>query len=231
MKNGSGSFGPYDRDHMDLGQVSVKLISVNKSVRGKKMKIFLLIMAALILSPVCSVQTTAQQRSQYAGQEKRKIKSLSASDIEQLSQGRGWGLARVAELNGYPGPVHLIEMKDKIGLTKEQLLAVEKLYAEMKARAVPLGLKLIELEKQLDDSFAGGSINEEKLKDLLELIAAVRRDLRLVHVSTHLKTPAILTREQIEKYNRLRGYDTKDPCRNIPAGHDPEMWKKHNGCQ
>jgi hypothetical protein len=28
----------------------------------------------------------------------------------------------------------------------------------------------------------------------------------------------------------MRGYGEGDPWKNVPAGHDPEMWKKHNGC-
>ena len=56
-------------------------------------------------------------------------------------------------------------------------------------------------------------------------------ELRFVHLSTHLKTPDILSEDQIEKYNRLRGYFGKNPCSDIPKGHDPEMWRKHNDCE
>ena len=34
----------------------------------------------------------------------------------------------------------------------------------------------------------------------------------------------------IETYNKLRGYFSDDPCKNIPKGHDPELWKKHHDC-
>ena len=54
------------------------------------------------------------QKSKYFGQETREIKSLSESDIEELKNGRGWGLAKAAELNGVPGPVHLLEMQKEI---------------------------------------------------------------------------------------------------------------------
>lgn len=54
--------------------------------------------------------------SPYAGLETRAIKSLSDADIETLRQGGGWGLALAAELNGVPGPAHLLELKDEIGL-------------------------------------------------------------------------------------------------------------------
>jgi hypothetical protein len=76
---------------------------------------------------------------------KREIKSLSASDIEELQNGKGWGLAKAAELNGVPGPVRLLEMKEEIDLNAEQIQAIEDIYRKMKQEAVPLGLELIEL--------------------------------------------------------------------------------------
>jgi hypothetical protein len=47
----------------------------------------------------------------YAGQDARDIKSLSAEDIAELRRGGGWGFAKSAELNGMPGPAHLLELK------------------------------------------------------------------------------------------------------------------------
>ena len=58
--------------------------------------------------------------SDYAGQETRLIKSLSEDDLEEIARGGGWGLARAAELNGVPGPTHLLELADEIGLTEQQ---------------------------------------------------------------------------------------------------------------
>jgi hypothetical protein len=169
-------------------------------------------------------------KSKYAGEEKREIKSLSEADIEELKNGEGWGLAKAAELNGIPGPAHLLEMKDEIHLSTEQVRVIEDLYKKMKQAAIPLGLELIELERELNDHFANRTITDELLDGLLERIAQVRKKLRYVHLSTHLKTPNILTPEQIALYNQLRGYSADDPCKNIPKGLDPEMWKRHHNC-
>lgn len=175
--------------------------------------------------------SAGQHQSEYAGQEHRPIKSLSSDDLEDLRNGRGWGLAKAAELNGVPGPVHLLEMGEEIGLSDTQLEQIEALYAAMKERAIPLGLKLIELEGELDAAFVNRTADEAGLARLLEQIGGVYGDLRYVHLSAHLRTPDILTPEQIEKYNELRGYSSGDPCARVPAGHDPEMWKKHNNCE
>jgi hypothetical protein len=169
-------------------------------------------------------------KSKYAGEEKREIKSLSATDIEELQNGNGWGLAKAAELNGVPGPVHLLEMKEEINLGAEQIQAVEDAYRKMKQEAVPLGLELIELERELNNHFANRTITDELLRQILQKIARVHRQLRYVHLSAHLKTPHILRSEQITLYNKLRGYSSDDPCENVPNGHDPEMWKKHHNC-
>jgi hypothetical protein len=48
--------------------------------------------------------------SPYAGQQTRAIKALSPEDLAGLLNGEGMGMAKAAELNGYPGPVHVLEL-------------------------------------------------------------------------------------------------------------------------
>jgi hypothetical protein len=169
-------------------------------------------------------------KSKYVGQERREIKSLSESDIEELKNGRGWGLAKAAELNGVPGPIHLLEMKEEIKLSPEQIRRIEDVYQRMKRGAIPLGLEFIELERKLNNHFAKGTITEKLLNKLLGEIAHVYKKLRYTHLAAHLETPNIVTPQQIALYNKLRGYSSEDPCENIPKGHDPEMWKRHHNC-
>ncbi|MBW2205899.1 MAG: hypothetical protein JRG79_03245 [Deltaproteobacteria bacterium] len=168
--------------------------------------------------------------SKYVGQEKRQIKSLSDEDIKELKAGAGWGLAKAAELNGLPGPKHILEMKKEIELTSEQERLVVALYNDMNKEAIVAGNKLIEYEKVLNNRFAERKINEIVLDELLTKISETYKSLRYTHLSAHLKTPSILTEDQIKKYNKLRGYASDDPCAKIPAGHDPVMWRKHNNC-
>ncbi len=171
-----------------------------------------------------------EYKSKYIGQEKRDIKSLSNDDIKELRTGAGWGLAKAAELNGLPGPKHILEMKKEIELTTEQEKMVSALYKDMNKEAIELGNKLIEYEKELNNRFSERNINEKELEELLIKISEIYKSLRYTHLSAHLKTPSILTEDQIEKYNKLRGYSSGDPCVNIPQGHDPVMWRKHNNC-
>lgn len=187
-----------------------------------------IILATLFMFSISSMASTTI--SKYIGEENRAIKSLSANDIEELKKGSGWGLAKVAELNGMPGPAHLLEMEGKIDLTNEQKSQIQEIYNGMKAKAIALGKRLIHLEMKLDSGFANKTMTPELLEKSIEEIADVRAQLRIVHLSTHLKTPEILTNKQINLYNQLRGYST-DSCKNIPKGHNAKMWKQHNGCE
>ena len=195
-----------------------------------KTKVTIQVLILILIPTFAFSAADHSHKSKYAGEEKREIKSLSATDIEELQNGKGWGLAKAAELNGVPGPAHLLEMKEEIDLNAEQIRAIEDIYRKMKQEAVPLGLELIELERDLNNHFANRTITNELLRQILQKIAQVHRQLRYVHLSTHLKTPDILKSEQITLYNKLRGYSSEDPCENVPKGHDPTMWKKHHNC-
>lgn len=173
---------------------------------------------------------TQSHRSKYAGMESREIKTLSAEDVEQLRAGHGWGLSLVAELNGVPGPRHVLDMKHELELDVQQVERIEAIYEQMKDEAIPLGTELIRLERELDEAFAHGTIGDAELRRLVAAIGNVRQELRYVHLSAHLKTPGVLSQQQIDTYSRLRGYGSSDPCSSVPPGHDPEMWRKHNRC-
>lgn len=195
------------------------------------MKNSALILTGLLFS-VVSVQAQHQQHtSEYVGQEQREIKSLSDDDIAQLKAGKGWGLAKAAELNGVPGPSHILEMKSEINLSENQLKQIESIFTEMQQEAITVGERLIEKEKELNTAFAKGEIDHNKLEILTSEIGKIRGKLTFVHLQAHLKAGEILSPDQINLYNKLRGYDLiKNPCEEVPEGHDPEMWKKHNNC-
>lgn len=190
----------------------------------------MLLSSVLLAGALTHTTFAAELTSNYAGQETRQIKSLSASDITALRSGAGWGLAKAAELNGVPGPAHLLEMKDHIGLNADQIAAISQVFDEMNARAVILGKTLIQQEMELNALFKKKQLDPNAIEVLVKDIGKTRSALRFAHLEAHLQTPAILTHQQIQQYNQLRGYGAKDPCESVPQGHDPVMWKKHNNC-
>jgi len=165
------------------------------------MKPCFLIAAALLLA------TTASAQTPYAGMQSRPIKALSEQQIADLSAGRGMGLALAAELNGYPGPSHVLELADKLELSADQRASIQRLFDSMKAEAMPLGSKLIEQEADLDKQFASRTVTPESLKASTATVAVTQGELRETHLKYHLSTAAILSTHQIRKYAGLRGYD------------------------
>lgn len=169
--------------------------------------------------------------SPYRGMEQRHIKSLSEKDIDDLRTGRGWGLALPAELNGVPGPAHLLELKEQIGLSTDQVDQIQSIFKAMQTEAKAAGERFIAAEAAIEAAFRDGGVTSERLRALIEASAAAKAELRFVHLSRHIETPALLSEDQIARYNELRGYDTTDPCATIPEGHDAAMWKRHNNCE
>ena len=142
----------------------------------------------------------------YAGMQTRPIKALSEQQISDLSASRGMGLAMAAELNGYPGPSHVLELADKLELSADQRDRVKALFDAMKAEAQPLGSRLIAQETELDKLFASRSITPANLKASMAAIAATQGELRETHLKYHLSTADILSASQTQKYAELRGY-------------------------
>ncbi len=132
-------------------------------------------------------------------------KSYSADDVAELLQGAGRGMAKPAELNGVPGPTHVLELAAELGLTPEQRVQIESIRLDMKTKAVAVGQELIALELALDETFAAGDVQAEGLLAALDQIANVERDLRYIHLSAHLSTPTVLTADQVRRYDALRG--------------------------
>ena len=159
------------------------------------------ISTALILA-----SAAAYAQSPYAGLQTRPVKALSEQQVADLRAGRGMGLALAAELNGYPGPLHVLELADKLSLSVEQRTKVQQLFDSMKAEAIPVGSRLIEQEMELDRLFVTRTITAERLKAMTASIAETQGALRDTHLKYHLSTAAILSQHQMQQYAVLRGY-------------------------
>jgi hypothetical protein len=121
-------------------------------------RILLLVgVASLIASPVLAADAP------YAGQQARPIKALSDDDLAALRKGEGMGMAKAAELNGYPGPRHVLDLAQQLQLTDVQRRGVQAIFGRMSAAAKPLGGQLIVQEQALDQLFAEGGITLDRL--------------------------------------------------------------------
>jgi Spy/CpxP family protein refolding chaperone len=156
----------------------------------------------------------------YAGQQSRSIKALSEEDIAALQNGDGMGVAKAAELNGYPGPRHVLAMAKNLQLTEDQTNQITTLRDRMSAAARPLGAELIGHEPLLDQLFATREITPERLTAETAAIGDIQGRLRAVHLAAHLESRTILTPEQATRYDQLRGYtEIGASSDDQPGGH------------
>jgi len=155
----------------------------------------------------------------YKGLQDRPIKALSSQEVGDLRAGRGMGLALAAELNNYPGPRHVLDLSDQLGLSPHQKSRVSALFDEMAARAQSLGRQILDAEARLDQSFAAGRADEAALKSMTADIAGLKGALRYVHLRYHLVVRDLLSTDQIARYSALRGYGGGGDKRPAHGGH------------
>src|ERR1044071_1314706 len=140
-----------------------------------------LIQLAIWLGVICTV-AQAQTQSAYTGQEKREIKALSADEIKAYQEGQGMGFAKAAELNQYPGPKHVLELSADLKLSDQQKAEARKIFDRMHEQATRLGASLIAREREMDQLFAGKTIDSAKLRAAVSEIARLQGELRIVHL-------------------------------------------------
>ena len=203
-----GSMRPADAGHLYRHHAPVNADGINiltlLTWRPSMPRATLALLA--FLAAVGSAYAQHAPASPYAGWEHRAVKALSDQQIADLRTGRGMGLALPAELNGYPGPVHVLELSDQLRLTDDQRSRVQALHAAMKAETIPLGERLITQETDLDRQFATKSVTPASLEAATAEIGTTQGTLRLAHLRYHLSTLDVLTPEQVRRYGELRGY-------------------------
>ncbi len=166
----------------------------------------LLISAIATTTPAIGATTESTHTGPYAGQEQRAIKALSPQDIADLETGRGMGLSKVAELNHYPGPKHVLELAEPLALTDAQARDVKQIEVGMQQSAQRLGKQILSKEAELERLFVTYRSDDKPVRALITEIGRLQGELRFVHVDAHLSTTRLLSTAQVATYDRLRGY-------------------------
>ena len=153
-----------------------------------------------------AAMTWAQHGHGGAGSAQGHLKAQAcATEFEQvIGEGRGFGMAFAADQNGYPGPMHVLELKDRLKLSPEQEAKAEAMMHAMFAEARPKSARLLEVEARLKKVFADGAASEAAVRAAVAEIERARSEVRLVHLLTHLKTRELLTGEQRRIYHEAR---------------------------
>jgi len=165
-----------------------------------------LLFSLVFISGFASADSTDEKASPYIAEQTRKIKSLSANDIKALQSGAGWGLAKPAELNGIPGPLHVLELQEELGLSRRQKNKIQALWSSMNEQAKLEGDRYLSAEEKIENFFKSQKNNKEELENLLKQSATHLAALRKTHLLAHLEVLPVLSFHQIKKYNVLRGY-------------------------
>ena len=134
--------------------------------------------------------------------------ALSPEEMEQYRAGAGMGYAKAAELNHFPGPMHVLELAGPLGLSAEQRAATERLMQAHKAEARALGAKLVAAEQALEQLFRSGTVGDAELAKAVGEAARLQGEYRLSHLETHRRMRALLNEEQVKRYDALRGYSS-----------------------
>jgi Spy/CpxP family protein refolding chaperone len=138
-------------------------------------------------------------------EEGHRAAQACAIEFEQVvGTGRGFGMAFAADQNGYPGPMHVLELKDRLKLSPEQEAKMRHLMHAMFTESKPKSARLLEAEATLRRLFAEGTADDAAVRAAVEAVERARRDVRLVHLLTHLKTRDLLTEEQRRIYHEAR---------------------------
>lgn len=177
-----------------------------------------MVLIAAALGLACGAR--AQGTGGYAALKQREIKALSMQEIDDLREGRGMGLSLPAELNGAPGPLHVLQLRDAMALTPDQASKVQLIRDRMTQEAQRLGRAIIDAEARLDQAFRRGTVDEASLRAMTSAIGALNAERRTVHLLAHLQTRRLLNDGQVSAYDTARGYaDAAADGSASPAGH------------
>ena len=160
----------------------------------------------------------------YAGQQMREVASLSAQEQKDFLDGRGMGLAKSAELNGHPGPMHVLELAEELKLTPEQRRLVQAAFERMKAKAKALGEAYVKAETAVDQAFKSGTADAAEVAARVAEANRLLGEVRLSHLQAHVEITPLLTPAQRARYAELRGY-AGGVAPNLP-NHGPYKHKR-----
>jgi len=102
----------------------------------------------------------------------------------------------------------VLELATELSLLSDQKEKIQNLFKTMQREARALGEKVIAAEKDLDSLFKTKKVTAQGIKEATMLTAEMQGRLREVHLRFHLLTTELLSKEQIQLYDKFRGYSS-----------------------
>lgn len=162
-------------------------------------------MVVAIVLAAASLATAQHAHDGASGGEPHLAAQRCQQQFEQvIADGRGFGLAFAADQEGYPGPLHVLELKDRLRISGDQEREMQRMMDTMFAESRPAAARLLAAERRLRSLFASGTADEASVRAAVADVERARAEVRLVHLLTHLKTRDRLTEEQRRLYHAVR---------------------------
>ena len=169
------------------------------------MRIGLAVTILFTLAATAGAQHPGHGAGHAGGGDGHLAAQACATQFDQVvAEGRGFGMAFAADQNGYPGPMHILELRERLALTPEQVAKAEAMMRAMFDESRPKSARLLSAEARLRRLFADGAANEAAVRTAVAEVERARSDVRLVHLLTHLRARDLLTEHQRRLYHDAR---------------------------
>ena len=177
-----------------------------------------LVLIAILLT-FAAIAQASESPSPYQGLDARGVKALSDTDAADLLAGRGAGYALAAELNGYPGPLHVLELADKLHLSTQQRARTQAAFDVMQHEAKAIGAEIVAAEQSLDRAFVAATLDKDELTLRSEKLGQLYGRYRAAHLKAHIDMKTLLSPHQVALYDNLRGYVSGSGTPASPSPH------------
>src|SRR5262249_5707407 len=121
-------------------------LSVEVRLNGEvTMRVWLVLLAIVAVAPLtAAAQHAGHQHTPGAPADGHLRAQACLDEFDAVvGDGRGFGMAFAADQHGYPGPVHVLELKDRLALTPEQETRVRALMHAMFTESRPKSARLL----------------------------------------------------------------------------------------
>ena len=167
----------------------------------------LMSMAPVVVGLLAAGSSVSWGQPGHGGEHEGGHQAAQACAVEfdnVVGEGRGFGMAFAADQNGYPGPMHVLELQDRLTLTADQEAKAQALMHAMFSESKPKSARLLEAEAKLRRLFADRAADDAAVRAAVAEVERARAEVRLVHLLTHLKTRDLLTEDQRRLYHEAR---------------------------
>jgi uncharacterized protein (DUF305 family) len=138
------------------------------------------------------------------------IRGLSPGEAHAIGAGEGAGMARAAELNGIPGPRHVLDLAEQLGLTPGQHAEITAIHATMHEEAIRVGQAYLDAQHAFEQQLRDPARRGQALTTQHPEVTTLHGELQRTHLRAHVATASVLSEEQIATYNTLRGHHPAD---------------------